>query len=171
MKTLIFLSLIVVVILTIQQAFASSHHRPTDILQSVCVGKEGVTRAHHEANLNSWKDCRFKREDLVEWVRIFFPNNTRGLTMEECQRVRSHYLKGPELAVLESCETVFVRCDCNKDGVIDEEDLENTGDYCIKDCKAANRLFYCIGDRMLDHNNPFGETKEPEAVDPALIAD
>lgn len=156
---------------TVHQAIASSHHKPTDILQSVCIGKEGVTRAKHEANLASWKNCRFQREDLVSWVKIFFPNNTKGLTMEDCLKVRSHYLKGPELAILESCETVFIRCDCDKDGIIDEDDLINTADYCLKDCKAAERLYFCVGSRMVDKNNPFGETKDPEEIDPELIKD
>lgn len=171
MKAFFFLGLVILVIFSVQQSIASSHHKPTDILQSVCVGKEGVTRAKHEENLASWKGCRFQREDLVAWVKIFFPNNTQGLTMGDCLKVRNHYLKGPELAVLESCETVFIRCDCDKDGIIDEDDLMNTGDYCLKDCNAANRLYYCIGDRMVDKSNPFGETKDPEKIDPELIKD
>lgn len=167
----IVLGVVLLGILLIQQTDAVSHHKPTDIIQSVCVGKAGVTRAQHEKNLASWKNCRFQREELVPWVQKLFPQNTLGLSMENCTSVRNKFLKGPELAVMETCETVFIRCDCNKDGIIDEEDLLNTSDYCIKDCKAANRLFFAIGDRIVDMNDPFGATKDPEAVDPDSIAD
>ena len=54
---------------------------------------------------------------------------------------------------------------------LEEEVLWNTSDYCIKDCKAANRLAFVTIDRLADPNDPLGATKDVADVDPDSIAD
>jgi hypothetical protein len=170
-KVSVFIGTCVVLTLMIQLTLAVSHHKPTDTLKSECIKHNGITREARERHELSWKTSRFKREELIKWFKIFFPNNTKGLTMDDCNRIRNRFLKGIELAAVETCETVFFRCDCNADGIIDDDDFENSKDFCLKDANAAEKLNYYIGDRLVDKNDPFGAMKEPDPVDPALLVD
>jgi hypothetical protein len=167
-----FIGTCVVVLFLIQLSAAVSHHKPTDIIYSNCIRHpEGITREARERHEASWRASRFKREELIDWFRIFFPGNTIGLNISECNKIRNRFLKGPEKGVVESCEKIFWKCDCNNDGIIDDEDFENAKDYCLKDANAAEKLNYYVADRLVDKNDPYGAMKEPEPVDPALIAE
>lgn len=134
-----------------------SHHKPTDIIDKGCVIDSKITRATFEANQKSLFNCNLNRSDVVEFARVFDLNRDLAIGYDECVKIREHYV--PEIArsIVESCDEVFRRCDCDGDGYITNDDFDRSIPTCLRDCPSLNKVNDLIIKNMKDKTNPFSE--------------
>jgi len=122
---------------------------PKQLLPAPCVNGEVMTRGDHQKDLDSWKKCPVKREQVMAINRMGFDINGDGsIDMDECNQARHYYLSWAERMVAESCDKVFEHCDCDGDGMISEEDFKRSVFTCLRNCKAGVMINHYIGSRM-----------------------
>ncbi|OQW72216.1 MAG: hypothetical protein BVN35_14490 [Proteobacteria bacterium ST_bin11] len=137
-----------VVVLLAELAFASFKDNNL-LIESVCVGGAKRHQADIDADRASWNTVPFKRSDIINYMKLGFDtNNNSALDFEECENARNEYLNEAERQIVESCETIFIKCDCDGDGKITQEDFENAYMTCLKDATAGTLIKKLIGDRM-----------------------
>lgn len=108
-----------------------------------------MTRGEHEADVRSFLESPYKREDAIGWFKMGFDmNGDGGVDIHECEAARSHYLGVLELAFAETCETVMLHCDCDGDGVITEEDFQRSVFTCLRNAQAVKMIDYFLLSRI-----------------------
>lgn len=134
----------------------SSHHGSgggggDEMLPAVCANGETMSRSKHEADIASFENCKYQRLDAIAWMDKGFDMNGDGsLDMHECIQARKYYLKWWERPVAESCDTVFLHCDCDGDGLITQEDFERAVFTCLRNCETVMTIDKYIASRMKD---------------------
>jgi hypothetical protein len=124
---------------------------PNELLPAPCVNGEVMTRGKHQQDLNSWKNCPVKREEVMAINQMGFDINGDGsIDMDECNQARHYYLSWIERTVAESCDKVFEHCDCDGDGKISKEDFQRSVFTCLRNCKAGVMINHYIGSRMVN---------------------
>lgn len=108
-----------------------------------------MTRGKHQADLDSFKDCPYQREDVLKaFHRGFDIDGSGKIEFDECKKARKYYLSWPERLVAEPCETVFRHCDCDGDGSISPEDFLNSKFTCLRNCETIVMANHFIVSRM-----------------------
>lgn len=128
---------------------ARSNKSPTDLISSKCLNGASKTRAAYEADLASWKNCRWQRSDVINMTGMGFDlNGDKFIDAYEIEFARHYYFSAPELIMAESTKEVMEHCDCDGDGVISEEDFLNSDMSCIRNCDKAAEVWYFLGSRI-----------------------
>jgi hypothetical protein len=120
-----------------------------ELLPAVCENGETMTRAKHEADVASFKNCKYQRKNATDIFHLGFDiNGDGGLDKEECNLARSYYLSGIERLVLETCDEIFDHCDCDGDGKITTADMEKAVFTCLRNCQIVEIVYDHIAARM-----------------------
>ena len=141
-----------------------------ETIVSDCINGYVKTRAEYQRDLVSWKTCEWQRSQIIDYMKKGFDVNNNGkLEFWECEKARHFYFNDEELKFGESCEKVFARCDCDNSGEIDLEDFENSYLFCLRDCRAAKRVWFFIGSRMPTGNAYEGLQAPDDNVDKSVL--
>lgn len=119
------------------------------VVSSPCV--DGVTRklSQVRADNRSWDAYDFVREDVIGYMKLGFDQNGDGyLSEDECNDARNYYFSSFELQWGETCRTVMLRCDCDGDGLISQDDFEKSYMTCLRRGIDGARVKYLIGGRI-----------------------
>ncbi len=112
------------------------------LLTAVCANGETMTRARHELDASSFKDCPHQRNDTLVWFdRGFDLDGDNAVSVDECNMARNKYTKFWERPLVPDCAKIFRHCDCDGDGFISHQDFHKAVYTCMRDCKTV-KLFY-----------------------------
>ena len=119
------------------------------LIQSECANGAKRRRSLIEEDRKSWDTVPFKREDLIGYMKLGFDtDDDKALSYQECENARNYYLNDFERQIVETCETIFLKCDCDQDGYITQEDFANSYMTCLKDAKSGKIIYYFVGSRI-----------------------
>ena len=143
------------IVLCLGSVIDARHHHSSgsdELLPAVCTNGETMLKSVHDENIKSFEKCKYKREDALIWVTWGFDiNNDTFIDMNECEVSRTYYFSWLELSTpfAETCDTVFLHCDCDGDGLIGQEDFSKATFTCLRDCKTVMDFDYYIKSRMV----------------------
>jgi hypothetical protein len=149
---------------------ASSHNGDTH-LPTICTNGLTKTKADYEADLASWKNCRWQRMDIVNLTNVGFDlNGDGGIDIDECGTARHEYFSLEESVWGETCKEVITKCDCDGDGIITAWDFENSSFHCVPNCFKANLIWWLLGSRIANGKAYTGKLAPNPKDMPAEVA-
>ena len=170
LTTLLTFFFVIIYITNIAVEFSEAKKSGGDIIVSECINGYVKHKAEHERDVLSWKTCKFQRDQIIGYMQTGFDLDGDGaLNFTECQKARNYYFSKAELDFGESCEKVFLRCDCDNDGYITLDDFEKSHLTCLRDCGSAWRVWYFVGSRMPTGKAYEGLQAPDETIDKSVL--
>lgn len=164
--SILFAFLLIALLFSVRPAFAKND----PLAVSDCPNADPRHQSDVDANKATWEGCRFQRGEVISWMDKGFDIDNDGyLSMWECEYARNYYFNPVELMFGESCETVFKRCDCDGDKLIDYNDFTNSWQTCLANCNAAKRIWFFIGSRLPTEKAFDGLAEADHSIDKGVL--
>lgn len=133
-------------------------------MPSKCVNGVSKTKATYDSDINSWKNCKWQRSDVINMTGLGFDlNGDQVIDAYEIEFARHYYFTSFELVFGESTKEVIEHCDCDGDGRISQEDFLSSEMSCIRNCDKAEEVWWFLGSRI--GSKPYSGVNMPKDTD------